>query len=250
MPEFQRQQHALARAIRECAPLPGVEPRRLQLYQRLFYANVENFLATAFPVLRALSDDAVWHARSREFFARHRCREPQFYRIAEEFLRWLDTGRDPQHPDDPPFLRELCHYEWVELALAVQEAEDGGAGLPLGQDAQDASDAPLRLASLAWPLAYDWPVHRIGPSYRPASAPAQPTYLLVYRDAGEQVRFMELDASSARLLQLVEQEPAATASALLQRLAGELAHPQPAVVAAAGAQFLRGLRERGILRRR
>jgi hypothetical protein len=32
--------------------------------------------------------------------------------------QWL-RGVRARHPDDPPFLPDLAHYEWVELALQV-----------------------------------------------------------------------------------------------------------------------------------
>ena len=51
-------------------------------------------------------------------------------------------------------------------------------------------------------LAYDWPVQRIGPLWRPRK-PA-PVQLLVYRDAGDAVRFMQLNPVTARLVALLQ----------------------------------------------
>ena len=51
-----------------------------------------------------------------------RFHEPQFFRIAEEFLKYLDDERG-EVADDPVFLRELAHYEWVELALSISQEE-------------------------------------------------------------------------------------------------------------------------------
>jgi hypothetical protein len=45
---------------------------------------------------------------------------------------------------------------------------------------------------LAWPLAYAWPVQRIGADYQPREAPAEPTCLLAWRDSAERVRFQQL----------------------------------------------------------
>jgi RNA polymerase sigma factor (sigma-70 family) len=44
---------------------------------------------------------------------------------------------------------------------------------------------------LAWPLAYRWPVHRLAPGFQPAEPPAVPTFLVVYRDDSDAVRFLE-----------------------------------------------------------
>ena len=42
---------------------------------------------------------------------------------------------------------------------------------------------------LAWPLAYTWPVHRIGPDFQPDAPPSDPTLLLLRRDAAGDVHF-------------------------------------------------------------
>jgi hypothetical protein len=204
----------------------GLEDRRLQIYRDLFYNNVEDFLATACPVIRKLSSDAVWHARVRDFYARHRCTEPQFFKLAEEFLRFLESGRGP-HPDDPPFLSELAHYEWVELALSISEAE---LTPDLADPNGDLVEGAPRLSPLAWAQAYAWPVQKISPDIQPQALPEQPTYLVVYRTRQDDVRFMEINAVTARLLQLIEEQPAASGRELLLQIAAEIGHPEPAQI--------------------
>ena len=246
LPGFQRLQYEFAAHLRDpgANPAPtGIEDRRLQIYRELFYNNVEDCLASAFPVLRRVSTDAVWHARVRHFYAGHRCREPQFHKLAEEFLRFLDDGRG-EHPDDPPFLRELCHYEWVELELSV-------SALQLTPELADPNgnllDGRPLVSPLAWALAYDWPVQRIAPDFLPTEPPAQPTYLIVYRNRHDAVKFMEINAVTARLLELLETDTGSSGRELLSRVAAELQHPQPEAVIAAGAAILDDLRERDIL---
>jgi hypothetical protein len=119
-------------------------------------------------------------------------------------------------PCDPPFILELAHYEWVELALDVSEEE-----LPEPQPVVDLLAGVPRLSPLAWVLAYQYPVHRIGPSFRPAE-PGEGVYLAVYRDREDKVQFMELNAATARLLELIRDNEQATVVAVLQALAGEL----------------------------
>jgi hypothetical protein len=224
-------------------PAPaGIEDRRMKIYRELFYNNVEDFLASAFPVLRKLTADAQWHAMVRDFYARHHCHEPQFYKIAEEFLRYLD-GERGQRNDDPPFLGELAHYEWVELELAVSplqltpELADPNGDLLAG--------SPL-VSPLAWMLSYDYPVHRISPDFQPQAPGAEPTLLIVCRNRLDQVKFMEVNPIAARLMQLLNDEPA-PGRALLERIAAELNHPQPSAVVGEGAKILQGLRERDII---
>ena len=242
---FRERQYAFAAHLRDPArnAVAGIEERRLRIYRDLFYNNVEDCLAGAFPVLRRLSGDEAWHARVRDFYARHRCTAPQFHRVPEEFLRYLESERGDQ-AEDPPFLRDLAHYEWVELELGIAPVElspelaDPNGNLLEGQ--------PL-LSPLAWTLAYDYPVHRIGPQFQPQAPDAQPTYLIVNRDRSDRVRFLEVNAVTARLTGLIEAEPQASGRELLLRIAGELGLADTQAVIAEGARIFEQLRERDIV---
>ncbi|KFF36201.1 DUF2063 domain-containing protein [Pseudomonas paraeruginosa] len=158
---------------------PGVAAERMALYEELFFNNLESFIRNGFPVLHSLFPAPRWERLVRAFLREHRCRTPYFGELGEEFLAWLQDGYRAED-GDPPFLLELAHYEWVELALLLAEA-------PAGRPTQAWSWSPL-----AWPLAYRWPVHRLGPEHRPAQPAAEPTCLLVWRDPAEQVRFLQL----------------------------------------------------------
>lgn len=242
---FQQRQYAFAAHLRDPQrhAIGGIEERRLKIYRELFYNNVEDCLRSAFPVLRRLSPDAAWHARVRDFYAHHRCSAPQFHRVPEEFLRYLEDERG-EHADDPPFLRDLAHYEWVELELSISSLE---LTPDLADPNGDPLNAPPLLSPLAWTLAYDYPVQRIGPDFQPVEPGPQPTYLIVNRDRHDQVRFLEVNAVTARLTTLIEAEPVASGRELLLRIAGELQHPDPEAVVAEGARIFDQLRERDIL---
>lgn len=245
-PRFQQAQYQFAAHLRdpEKNPAPtGIEDRRMQIYRELFYNNVEDFLANAFPVLRKISGDDIWHARIRDFYARHQCHDPLFHRVAAEFLDFLEKERG-DHPDDPPFIRELCHYEWVELALAVSELE---LTPELANPNGNLLEGRPLVSPLAWTLSYEWPVHRIGPDAIPAAPGEQLTYLIVNRNRQDQVRFMEINAVTARLMQLLDEDTESSGASLMSRIAGELNHPQPEAVVEAGAEILRDLRDRDIL---
>lgn len=160
----------------EATPLlPGIAPERMALYEELFFNNIQSFIDSGFPVLRRLFDDARWQRLLRAFIADYRCHTPYFLQIGEEFIAWLQQGYVAE-PVDPPFLLELAHYEWVELALDVADAELPTQGW----------------SPLAWPLAYVWPVQQLGMDYCPATPPAEPTCLLAWRDADDRVRFQQL----------------------------------------------------------
>lgn len=195
-------------------PPPGVEERRLKIYRDLVYNNIEGFISGGFPVLRSLYDDSDWHGLVRMFIDQHRCHTPYFLEISQEFLKFLMENFQPR-PCDPPFIVELAHYEWVELALDVSEEE------PPQSSASDPLESVVRLSPLAWVLGYQFPVHRIGPTNRPTEV-EQPTYLAVYRDPADQIVFNELNAATARLLELVRDNESMTGAEILRALAQEL----------------------------
>lgn len=247
--DFRATQYAFAGHIRdpEHRPAPGdVEDRRMGIYRELFFNNVSGFLADTLPVLHELLPAEHWQAMMRDFLVRHRCHSPYFLDMPREFLTYLEHTRG-SHAEDPPFLYELAHYEWAELALSVSEEEVP----PLDTlTAAELTEVPLRLSPLAWPFNYRFPVHQISTDYRPEVPPVEPTYLLLYRDPEDEVRFLELNAVSARLLALLLEhadDPDYTARGALEQITAELGHPDPGVVLAGGREILADWQHRQIL---
>ncbi len=244
-PEFVRLQFEFTRHIRnpEGNPAPaGIEDRRLQIYRELLYNNVEGFIANNFPVIRKITSDADWHLMLRDYFATHRARTPLFPKMAQEFLHYLESERHA--PGDAEFLAELAHYEWVESGLMVDAREL--ADIEVDATGDLLAGVPV-LSPLAWPFSYKFPVHRIGPEYLPTAPPAEPTYLVVFRDRQDDVGFMELNPVSARLLELVAEQSAKSGRELLRDIAVELNHPDPNVVLASGLEILQHLRARDVI---
>lgn len=242
------QQDALAAHIRDpdgVAPPEGVEARRLKIYRELFFNNVEGLLAGNFPVLRRVYGDDGWRALVRGFYRDHDCHTPLFTELGREFLRYLDERADGDAGrDDPPWLRELAHYEWVELALQISEARrDDVAHDP---DGDLLAGAPL-VSPLAWPLAYAWPVHRIGPDYQPDTPPDTPTLLLVRREPDGRVSFHALTPLAFRLLQRLEETPDLSGREQLVALAAEAGAPDLDGFVAEGAALLARMRAEGTL---
>lgn len=239
-------QRALAEHIRDPDnhPAPeGIEPRRLQIYRDLFFNNVQSLLAGNFPVIRRIFDDVTWTTLLRDFYREHPARTPLFPELPREFLHYLDTRAEQDRPD-PAWLRELGHYEWVELALQLHEATPSD----LAHDpAGDLLSGRPMLSPLAWPLAYQWPVHQLGPDYLPDTPPAQPTLLLVLRRADGKVDFQALSPLTYRLLERLEAFPALTGRAQLEALAEEASAPDVADFVREGAMMLSELRDDGVL---
>jgi hypothetical protein len=243
-------QYAFAAHLRDPAANPapaGIEDRRIAIYRELFYNNVEGLLKTAFPVLYKILPDEKWHRIARRFFADYRCKTPIFAEVSAEFVKYLQEHRKPE-ADDPPFLAELAHYEWVEMALSISNAEVDQDGVEKYGDLIE--EIPV-LSPLAWSLNYSFPVHKIRPDFQPEQADGQPTQLIVYRDRDDSVGFMESNAVTSRLFQLItdnaETKTPRNGHTLLLQIVEELQHPQPDAVLAGGEQIFTQMRDKDIL---
>lgn len=215
----------------------GVPARASRLYRELLRNNLEGFLLACCPVTREVLGPRRWSRLVNAFFRDARCQAPWFREIPREFADWLATSTAAATL--PPWVPELVHYEWVELALDVTEAA------PVPHDpAGDLMAARPVLAPASMNLAYAWPVHRIGRAWRPRKQ--HPTHLLAYRDADGAVRFMELNAVSARLVDLVAGGNMTGVQAC-RRIAEEFACTDTDAVIRHGAQLLGQLHEAGAL---
>lgn len=233
------QQFALARHLRDPSshpPPPGVEERRLAIYRDLFFNNIEGLLAGNFPVIRKTLGDDAWRALVREFYAGHRSQTPLFPEIAREFIRYLEAR---QGDDLPPWLRELAHYEWVELALQI--ADDTVP--PHDPDGDLLTGEPV-VSPFAWALAYQWPVHCIGPGFHPDVPPDESTLLLVRRDAAHQVRFASISPLVYRLIEVLG-EGGRSGDVALRLLAAEAGVEDLSAFVDQGAAMLTRMREEG-----
>lgn len=240
---FKQTQYQFAAHIRDPdhqqAP-DNIESRRMAIYRDLFFNNINGTLKNAFPVITTLFSEEKWLAMVRDFMIKHQCKTPLFVEISREFIAYLENER--QAEDDPPFLPELAHYEWVELALSI--AEPDFTSTPLDHD-EDRLTLDLRLSPLAWLLVYQYPVHQIGPDNQPDKPADTPVCLVVQRNADEEIKFIELNPVSARLLELLNQGQ--TAREAVNDIAQAMQHPNPEVVAQGAIQMIDDWINRGIL---
>ena len=220
-----------------------IEARRMKIYNELLFNNVEDFMSSGFPVLRAITSDDKWMRMMRHYFEHHKAGTPFFPEMRREFLKYLEHEREAE-ADDYPFMLELAHYEWVELALNISDHEIDLQGIDTETDLLDA--VPV-LSPLAWPLSYQFPVQRISPDFLPEQPTEQPTYLVVYRDLNDEVHFLELNPVTAHLLQLISQDHQQTSRQMLTSIAEQLQHPNPEVVVQGGLQILNDLKNRNVI---
>ena len=244
---FKEKQYAFAAHIRDPDNVPapeGIETRRMAIYRELFFNNLYSLLGTFFPVLRKIHTKQQWHRFIRGFMQKHQAQTPYFLELPEEFLGYLQNEFEAAD-DDFPFLLELAHYEYAELALAVAENEDDLSAVD--PDGNLLSGVPVK-SDLSWSYAYRYAVHRISPDFLPREPEAQPVYLALYRDADDEVGFLELNAVSAALLDAIESnEQHHSGEELLRALAARINYPDADALVAHGAEALKEMRKLGIL---
>ncbi|MGZ8213323.1 MAG: HvfC family RiPP maturation protein [Methylosarcina sp.] len=242
--DFKEKQREFSDYIRnpQSNPAPAdVDIRRMAMYRELFFNNIESFLSGNFPVLRSLLDDARWLALVQDFFAEHVCQTPYFSEIAEEFLAYVQYER--KQPGDLPFMLELAHYEWVEMALANSKDE-----LIINKpDLGDLLGKKISLSSLAWPLVYRFPVHRISSSFLPLSPQDEPVCLIVYRNLDDRVRFIEITPATYSLLQLLQENDGQPTEFYLNQMIMNLQPPEPELIREGGLKVLTELAEKNII---
>lgn len=245
---FKAVQQAMAGHLRDPEHVPApqdIEDRRVQVYRDLIFNNIEGFVSGGFPVLRQIYSDENWLRLVRAFVIEHESHSPYFLHISQEFIQFL------QHqytlgPEDPSFLLELAHYEWAELALDVSDENEVSGDALLALDDSMLLKSSPKLSALAWPLSYQFPVHQLGPDFQPSEPPEQMTFLVVYRQQ-EEVKFMQTNAVTVRLLVLLTENPGESLEAVLMNLAAEMQHPQPEQIINFACALVKELAHKSIL---
>ena len=221
------------------SPPPGVQRGQMAVYADLFRRNIDGLLGGMLPVFREAMGEARWQDMVRDFLRRHRSSEPLFRRLVEEFLDFLANERG--QADDPGFALELAHFEWLRLHLDfARDADCAFGGEP------PTLDETVVVSPLAHPLRYDWPVHQIDPKAPPPVSPDNATWLIAWRNRQDEVRVIESNAVTVRLLNLIGE--GARPRVAVATIAGELGRDEDAMHAA-GAAIVTRLHRDDILAR-
>jgi len=246
MADFKKHQQQFARHIRNPGSNPapaGIEDRRLAIYRELFFNNIENFLSNTFPVLKSILGRDHWLEIARDFYSVHACETPLFAEIPQEFIVYLQTERKTQAAD-PVFMLELAHYEWIEMAIAISDAD---SNMPTVNPNGDLLNAHPVLSPVMQNLSYHYPVHRIGPDFQPLQADGEITHLVVFRNRQNEVRFLQINAITQQLIETLKQNPELTGLDVTRQIANQMAHPDPDIVVEAGKDLLYDLRRKDVI---
>lgn len=246
IPRFQQLQHQFTRHLRDPdgSPAPdGIEDRRMAIYRRLIFNNINNLLGKNFPVLKTIYGEPAWSELVRDFLRRHQANTPMFPEIGQEFIAFIHAHRGSDC-GDPGYLLELAHYEWSETELLLDASNVNPNDYQRDCDLLDGIPVLSPLTRL---LGYRWPVHRISKDYQPAAPAAQPVWLLLYRNRRQRVSFMLLQPATAALCELLQQNRSASGKQLLITLAGKIGVTADATFIERGHKELQQLQRKGAL---
>jgi hypothetical protein len=90
-------------------------------------------------------------------------------------------------------------------------------------------------------------VHEISRDNQPGSPLNAPLILAAWRKRSDRTGFMKLNAVTARLLEIIERQPALTGQTALEQIAGEMRAPDPEAIVQSGRSMLEDLRGREVV---
>jgi hypothetical protein len=249
LPSFQHYQQAFTAYIRDPLQQPrpkGVPAKRMDVYKEIVFNNLFESVSACFPVAQKILGKRAWLALVRRFLREHSANSPMFRQIPEEFVNYVTKINLSDETKLPHYLASLCHYEWVELLVSSMD-ETSNEVIRNIQHINPMVDLlayqPVFTPTMQL-LNYEYAVQRISPSYKPKEKVN--TQLLVYRNAEDIVRFVELNPVTHRLIELLH-DSTNTGEQALTMIANELNHPQPASVLQFGLEILNDLRDQGII---
>lgn len=234
LPSFQQYQREFCAHLRDPAQQPrpkGVPVERMAVYKEIVFNNLFESVSACFPVAEKVLGKRAWLKLTKDFLREHSANTPMFREIPEEFLKFLSTQTDLA-----PYLKQLCHYEWIELQVAMMPT---ASPMDVINMSGNLLQHRIAFASTIQLLQYDYAVQKISARNKPKTT--SDTRLLVYRNTEDVVKFIELNPVTYRLIELLRQ-PAMTGERALTMIANELGHTQAASIIKFGLEILEQLR--------
>ncbi len=244
MLSFQKYQLAFTSHIRDPLQQPrpkNVKARGMEVYKEIVFNNLFESVSACFPVAQKVIGKRAWLRLIRGFFLEHSSSTPIFRKIPEEFLAYLSNINALSPESFPVYLTSLCHYEWVELLVSTMKDETDKRNISAVGDLR--MNQPVFAPTMQL-LNYEYAVQKISPRYKPKMK--ENTQLLVYRNTEFEVKFIELNSVTYRLIEILKQEKVNCEQALTT-LAKEINQTQTESIIQFGLDILEDLRSQGVI---
>ncbi|MES1987088.1 MAG: putative DNA-binding domain-containing protein [Pseudomonadota bacterium] len=241
---FQQYQQAFTAHIRDPHNRPrpkNVQAKGMDVYKEIVFNNLFESVSVCFPVAQKVIGKRAWLKLIRGFFRGHSSSTPIFRKIPEEFLAYLSNTQALTPACFPSYLTSLCHYEWIELLVSTMVDEAEKPDINTMGDLLRNQPAFAHTMQL---LNYEYAVQKISPRYKPKEKVN--TQLLVYRNAEFEVKFVELNSITYRLIEILIQEKVNCEQALTM-LAKEINQPKTESIIQFGLEILEDLRSQGVI---
>jgi hypothetical protein len=217
-------------------------PARLGVYRRLVRSNLVEVVLCMMPRTRARMNDAcagAFDADLARFLDEVGPRTHYLRDVPHELFAWA-APQWRARAGVPAYLVDLATHELISFAVGAAESASSGVAQEISLDNPLAFIGSMRL------VRYAYAVHELSPDVDDRSSPAKrDVSLLVYRDADNAVRFLDLTPLARAILErLAAGDP--LGAAVQSACASENATPTPEVLADI-ARLLANLGERGIL---
>ncbi len=177
----------------DAARLADLGAHRLLVYRRHVRRTLVQAVQLEIPRTAARLGDAFgpWVDRWIEEEAP---RSRYFRDVAFEFVAWA-APRWAEDARVPAYLGDLARHELVQFEVGCALDGEGGAS-------EMALDRAVRFSPSTRLCRYDHAVHRLDAALDARDVPERtPTALLVYRDAEQEARFLELTPLAAAILE-------------------------------------------------
>lgn len=250
--EFQKYQHQFVDYLRNPPKdkvVPEFLPQRSNVYAKLLYSKIKSSLDTCFPISSRLLGSIRWKHLIQIFIKDHQCNSPLYREIPDEFISYLMTEKPLVVL--PKFLIELLHFEWMELVLETEKPIKPENTLPSKGDLLTIIPA---INSVFHLLYYHYPVQNITATdlhwknwdIRLAPYHEETIILAGLRDSEYNIHFIELNAVTARLIELILEGFSTGEQALLE-LAAELHYGDHEAILPFGIKILQQLEQQQII---
>jgi len=164
-----------------------------KIYHCLLRANLQELLANIYPRLIEQLGEEKWQFLLDQFLRCHKASTPYFHQVPDEFLSFLWHNKALY--GQWPWLWALAHFEWMELVATVADES-----LP------EPDSQGMRCSPLAYYCQYEYAVYPLDKEYTPLALRTQPWQGIVYRNRAQEVRWFALDAWSALLFTIIQQQ--------------------------------------------